>query len=851
MMSSTGHMSTLMGARGLVRRFAVLAGYFIVAISALGLGPSAATESVAEEVSGATPRPPSGRVGEVSAQAVERTVFDLFASDSFIGGALVDYTEQWCEVDDPRNILEQVPNLRKGGFDELLPLVMGRIEGRRALEGLGEVSCDIFNFRLVVKFDPRFVEGVSRDVSKRLPRPEGGFSFQQNVAVAATGEFNGETDSAVSHRSVMGAGRFFGRVNGAAIEGEAYEMTEASAFGYVGDYEVGGGFLETVGQAFANSLQYTGLQIRTSDKLLLNPEEGRGSKLEVFIPSRSRVEFYRSGRLLSVQLLDFGLREVDTSAFPQGSYDVDVVITDSTGSVTRERKFFTKSGYLSVRGRPSYNFELGALREEFDTDDVPVYQAGVQWRAADALDLYGSAYGTDSLTISQIGFTALYGESYLFGSSSFSNDGDIGVNGNLTTVISRISFSLSGAKSIEVSENSRELTVVPTPAPGEPPDFIPNTPRTRELFFQDRSSYSVSARRSFGRVDLSYSLQGENFAGSDDRRSRGPMFQYNILNGSLHNLRFTASFYQTEDGDVQNNALNYRYRLSPEWSFGAQLAFTSRDEYDEMVGYLSANYFERTRTEYASRAEFSSEARDRRGNQSENGGVYTNQLAVDYGGDYLYGRGFVRDQAGSSAGKSSYGVTAESAIVLSNEGTAAVSYPMAQEAVLIANIKGVSPDTRFEVMVNDQVYDTVTVGSRAAISLTPFKTYRVGIRPENPDEFVDYDTTTYSLTVFPGNVLERSWEVASVSIVLGRVLSEAGEPIALRRLQGTREFVATDDRGFFQAELVGDEDLFVETKVGRCRLQNTPFDRTEYVVDVGDLICRSVEAESNLVDRAD
>lgn len=777
---------------------------------------------------------------------VERTLFDLYASDAFVGGALANYTEQWCEIDDPRGIVEQIPAFQKDRIEDVLPLLAGRIEKERTLEGVGTVLCDIYTFRVVVKLEPRYLKAQARSLTGRLPPPESGFSLQQNFGIAATGEFSGETTSAFSHRSVFGAGKVFGRFNGAAIQGESYELTEASTFAYAGDYELGAGYLETLGQSFANSLQYTGVQVRTSDKVLLNPEDGRGSRLEIFVPSRARVEFYRGERLLSVQVLDFGLQEVDTLRFPQGSYDVDVVITESNGNVTRDRKFFTKSGFLTIRGRPSYNLQLGALRQEFSTADTPIYSGGVQWRAADTIDLAGSVYGSDELAISQISLNGLDRDNYFLASSSFSTKGDIGVNGSFSSNIWGISLNLGGAKSLEVSEASRALapTPTPTPSPNDPPDFIPRRARARELFFQDRSLYTANVRRAIKRVELGYSIQGEEFQGNDKRYSRGPFGLWNIHDDSKNFLKLGLALYDTDKGRVQSNVLSYRRRLSAAWNLGGQIGYYDREkEGGEIVGLLTLNYDEQRRAQYSSRLALTSEVRDRNGSDTgaEDGAVVTNQLAGDYGGDYLFGRAFVRNQSGTAAGKSSFGVTTESAVLVGNNGSTAISYPMAQDAVFIADIKGVSPGTKFEILMNDQVYDTVTAGKRSAVSVPPFKTYRIGIRPADPNQLVDYDTTTHTITFFPGNVIERSWEVVKVMIVLGRLVNEAAQPITLQRIKGTREYVATDDKGNFQAEITGDEELLVDANGIHCKLAMPEFDRAEFFNELGDVVCRSVK----------
>lgn len=769
---------------------------------------------------------------------VERTLFDLYLSDAFQGGVLANYTERWFEIEDPLAAIEQLKDFEQEKVDKLLPLLLGRIEGKRTIAGVGSISCDIYTFRILIELDANLLKSSSVKLSGRLPDPDGGLSLQQNLGLSAAGELGGDTDSAFSHRSVIGAGRFFGRINGAVLQNEPYELTEASAFGYLGDFEIGSGFLQSTGQAFANSLQYTGLRVRTSDRILLDPEEGRGSRLEVFIPSRSRVEFYRGGRLITVQLLDFGLQEINTATFPQGSYDIDVVITEANGNVIRDRKFFTKSGFLTVRGRPSYDFQLGALREEFSTGGTPLYSGGVQWRAADTTDLSASLYGDDERAISQLQLTGLFRENFLLASSSFSTDGDVGVNGSFSTSYSGYSLSLGGAKAIKVSEESQQLAFTPTPDPNDPPGVIKRSERATQLFFQDRESYSVNLSKSFGTFAVNYAAQAERFAEGRKRRSQGPSAVWNIYDRDLSALRYGISYLSTDQGDVLSNSLFHRLRLSERWNIASQLSHYHRDINNEAVAYLNILYDRRRRSLYNTRLNYTSENRRIDPKEGSTSSVFTNQLVGEYGGDAIYASGFLREQTGNNSGKSSFGVNAESAVLVSNTGSTAFSYPMGQDAVFIADLKGISSKTRFEVLLNDQVYDSVAVGRRSAISVHPFRTYRISIRPADPNELVDYDTSTYSLTFFPGNVIERSWSVEDVIIILGRLVNKSGAPIALQRIRGPRDYVATDEQGNFQAEISGRERLYVETKEFNCTIELGELKESEYFVDLGDVVCK-------------
>lgn len=122
---------------------------------------------------------------------VERTLFDIYVADSFQGGVLADYSEQWLEIENPTDVVEQIKELEAKDTTSLIPLFSGRIEGTRVIEGIGSITYDIYTFRIIITLDPGFLKARSVKLTDRLPDPERGFSIQQNLAVAASGRFQG------------------------------------------------------------------------------------------------------------------------------------------------------------------------------------------------------------------------------------------------------------------------------------------------------------------------------------------------------------------------------------------------------------------------------------------------------------------------------------------------------------------------------------------------------------------------------------------------------------------------------------------------------------------------------------
>ncbi|MCC6220605.1 MAG: TcfC E-set like domain-containing protein, partial [Deltaproteobacteria bacterium] len=264
----------------------------------------------------------------------ESMLFDLYLADTQRGTILVNFTENWFEVPNPNDLVEQLSETKDK--QAIVELVSGRIHKKRSIENIGSVHYDLDTFQIILNIDPSLLTGHSLVLDDTLPNPERKFSLQQSVHYAAAGELDTAMDMALTHKTIASLSKYWLNANGTYVQNDDYEFTEFSANGIVDDFETNIGLLRTDGQLLTSSNDFVGLSVQTSENIITNQSLLRGSKLEVFVPSHARVDFFRGGRLLSSQVLDYGLQEINTVAFPQGSYDVDIVITEDDGSVSRE-----------------------------------------------------------------------------------------------------------------------------------------------------------------------------------------------------------------------------------------------------------------------------------------------------------------------------------------------------------------------------------------------------------------------------------------------------------------------------------------------------------------------------------
>ena len=766
--------------------------------------------------------------------SIETTLFDVYLGDKLKGAVLADYTDDWLLISEPQELIDQLKDIKDGA--RLTPLLTGKIMKRRQIDQSGSVRFNLNTFSIIIDVSPELLDASALDLKKRIGKPEQAPTLQQRVSVISSGSANGNTNSAFSHRGIASYGEFFAIAEGAVVSDRPYELNQATAGGIIGDYRATAGLLQTQGNPFSPSLQYSGIKFETAEELFLDQDLIRGSQFQIFVPSRSRVEFYRDGRLISTQVLDFGLREVDTSSFPQGSYDVDIVIIDSFGNATRQRKFFTKAGFLSSRSQPVISAQVGSIRDNLDTVDVPVYQTGIRWRAADIFDLSASIYGSEDLHIGTMETIGLYRNLRFSLGISESNEGDRGILSSVGTTILGTSIFLNHTKTLEGGEVP-EIKDAPDEQPFDPIFDLPN--RRTSLIFQDRFSNSYTISRRFGDFNIRYVNEKSSGEGTPSRYSKGAYLEWILKQDNTQSLRFQSSILDTDRGDFKSAGLLYGYRVNRNLTLGAQLARHSRDTGDETVIIASVGYDAKDRNEYGERGLFTSEFRERKNDATGTVTSINNQVNLDSSGDYAQVLGFVRDSRTSNRDNTSYGISAVSSFLVASDASVSVSHPVNREAVFLAEVNSNTTETIFEVLLNDQVAGTVPAGSKKVIALNPYRTYEVRVRPTEDGDLVTYDSNASRFTVFPGNVIKRSWQAEKVFILLGRILDQYGEPVARKRIRGTKEYTVTEEDGTFQAEIGGHETLTIDSPTHNCSLSFDIQEHPEYFLDIGDLLCNS------------
>lgn len=118
--------------------------------------------------------------------------------------------------------------------------------------------------------------------------------------------------------------------------------------------------------------------------------------------------------------------------------------------------------------------------------------------------------------------------------------------------------------------------------------------------------------------------------------------------------------------------------------------------------------------------------------------------------------------------------------------------------VTAGNDKAIDAD--FELLVDGLPRARLKSGRTRFVSLPPYKTYEFQLQNLGGD-LVSVSSERYLHTLYPGNVTENSWETKKIIVLIGRLLSDQGQPIANALIQNAEGLAISDEMGYFQAEM--------------------------------------------------
>jgi outer membrane usher protein FimD/PapC len=761
----------------------------------------------------------------------QETLVDIYFAGRYLLSGQAKYTPNTVTFIDPSEVVDRLPGVTRPRVVE--QALSGELPANQELRCYyrGQTNCGVLEpqvagvifdsdrFRADVFVNPDYLVVQEAAVPKFLPPSSAGTSFLQNFSYA----FGGEDSDFTEESNLYSLSELSWKENAVLMQANYSNREFLDIDTLVGQRDFQGrryqlGWLLTDSQTlrFAPETDVLGFRFGTSLDTRADLRQSTGRQIEVFLQSRGEVSIFKDGRLLSTRIYDAGNQVLDTSAMPGGAYDIEIRIRDAGGERV-ERQFYVKNQRLPPKDMPLYFVELGEITRPDADEALPkgvneyLARGGFNLRLNPGNAIFGGLSTTGDDRSAELGWIGL-GKGYdLALSGALARDGRYGIYTEFRV----------GWHDIFLSGSYRRIWGNDDFEPGALP-----------LLGQDQEQASAQLTIPAGRGRVSLSGRYNDLSEPDTLQTGTIAYELPIRLPGRSTLAFRTS-YTYDDGDEFAFA-GVRWSLSKgHWSYSAnpelahERADGSTDDY--WRGNASANW--------DSRDLWSSDLR---------GGVTATHDRdfstvggnVDWGG--RYGRARFQSErvfrADADDSTRHNGNLATS--IVATKGAATFGGKEQNRAAIIIDVTG-ERDTNafFDVLVNGSRRGTVSPGSRALLTLTPFKTYRVRLRLKGED-FVYFDDREHEVTLYPGNVVTLSWKAQTVNIVFGRIIDREGNPVGNALLKGVAGLATTDDLGLFQAEIsTRAREIQVETRESICAVAIPEYEVRQGVGSVGTLRC--------------
>jgi hypothetical protein len=759
--------------------------------------------------------------------APQTSLVDVFFLGQRVDVAMATFAPGSFAFVDPEAVVARLPQIARPGTVTLA--LSGDLEpnaalvcGARSRPGCGSlepadagVIFDADRFRVDIFVNPELLDPQLARPPRFQPAPQAGFSALETISAAVAGSTSDGTDFALRSYSLLAydTGRLTAETSVSSADDTNIDALAAEADRQGWRYM--GGLYRTALSSLLGERRLLGAGAASTTDTRLDREEIGGNPITVFLPTRAQVEIRREGRLLSSQTYPAGNQVVDTTALPEGAYEVTLRIRQIDGSVREETHFFAKTSAVPPRGAPRYVLEAGLVGNEGDAPaelatNGPAVHGGTTHRLTEAF-----ALGSDLILSvrSQILELSTF---YLASFSTFSvgtlgaADGSVGLSAN--GLLDRFSYGVSGRQMWADDHGPTDHNVLSPASDG-------STRLDLSLSYAFAAGSRVGFRASWHRRD-----------GADGQYAFGPSFFAPLppLFGSRVDLMAEATQAEDETRAVVRLRVLFdsrRYTVSSENGYvagfgnrrGSQTGMTSRvdafwKDNDLVQGDLRAG-----------------------GGVAREFGTDLLRAQADYSGPHGRALGQVEHRLGSDS-NTLYGANALVNAVGDGDGVTWGGQNTSRSGVVIA-VEG-DADASFSILVDGRPHGTVEVGQRLPLLLPEYNLYEIRLEAIGTPS-VRFDVSPRTVSLYRGTIRTLEWQVDPVFVAFGRLLDAAGRPLPDAALEGGLEPAFSDAQGYFQVELAGPTELRV-TRYGLdpCTVTVAAPDQGEDLADLGEVSCR-------------
>ncbi len=764
----------------------------------------------------------------------QETLVDIYFGNRFLATSPARFNPDEITLLQPRAVVEKIPDLLDPAsvIEQLSATQISNQELRcyyRGQQNCGlldaAVAGVIFNpdsFRVDLFINPELLAVSNSNGNKYLPPSSAGFSLLQNVNYAFSG-IDGDINANSNLYSLTSIAYRQNSLKMVSNYTDS-EFFNIQTLAYQRDWDARrlqlGYFLtENQGLRFSREYEIAGARFGTALDMREDLRQSSGNEIQVFLQSRGEVAIFKDGRLISSRIYDAGNQLLDTSDLPGGAYNVEIRISDSGGD-RLETQFYVKSNRLPPLDMPLYFLEAGEITIPTPSSTLPdttnhyLIRGGINKRISGSNALVGGISSTVDDTMVELGWFGMGGLYELSLNTAYASGNRFGFNGDFRLNFYR-SWLVGNYRQIwgdsDVQENVADLLGdVKRQA-----TFSLNIP-VEESRFQFSARYiDGPAKESVDSYTVGWDMP--------------------VLRNRNSNLRLNLQYTHDSGQDFFFATLRWRlgrdnwtFNLDPQYVY--QVSNPGTDSY--LRGTANANWDSRDRWESKLRTNMNA-SKDQYGHSLGANMDWAGEL-----GRIRLGAEHVTAQADS--------VTVLNGNIASSFTAAAGGFALGgehqnQSAVMIA-VGGSATGLSFDVLVNGGRRGVVRAGKSSLITLRPFQSYTVRLRPRG-SSFVYFEDKEYSVTLYPGNVVKLGWEVDQVDIIFGRIVGQDGNAVANALLHGVAGLATTDESGVFQAELVqGKRSIEAQTRNDTCYIKIPAYQPVNGVASVGVLRCGEEQA---------
>lgn len=692
---------------------------------------------------------------------------------------------------------------------------------------VAELVFDESKFRVDVYINSDFLKVSSYNNLKFLPTSETSFSYVNNLTLTlngSTGE-NSSNQTSVFGQSIISS--YNSHINANWVVGTDQDFKFNQLYGQrdKAGYQTQVGFLNTSNRYFdfVGSQNYLGAAFGTSFNTRRDLAFISTVPIQVYIPTRSRVNITKDDVVISSKFYDAGNHNLDTSKLPSGAYNITINIKGLDGSTKTLNRFYVKTTSLPPADFNIYYVEAGQIAEKNGDEIVPksmdgeyFFRSGLGHRLSNNIGSDVSvAYGYKD-TVLETGLY-YYNKNYTFRPKlMLANKGRYGVGLYGFTQFSGVSMSYNAQQLWDKNDKTKQSKTNVTPS----------------LLFGASSRHSLSVNKTIfkGVAGLQWSAQKNGHS----RASNSLNLSYKRNVWTRERSTFDASALITKSDQSQVIGLGVEWRQT-QGEVSHQSSLTTRQN-------SVKNADQSTDMFLAYRGQLSEQRRNSQ-TYSANWRAQTSKDSKSIGASTRYSNNKLRavanieKEVGDSNGATLYNASVSTSVV-GNADVLGFGGNQAATSALVMDIKGTATDSEFEVMVNDRKKGTAKVGESVVVPVRPFDTYNVKLK-DIGTEFIAFDDKTVRHTLYPGNVPSVEFRADKLIVIAGTLVKDCGQsdttlcetPVADARINGAHEWTATDDDGGFQIEVSPTKlnDLSAQTREYTCQIKLPEFDEAESI----------------------